>query len=623
MLEIYLAKFVGLVWTYPVVGLCLFGGIFFTLRFGFIQIRCFPHAIALVSGKYDDPNEHGQITHFQALSAALSGTIGLGNIAGVAIAIALGGPGAVFWLWIAGFLGMATKYVECALGTHYRDEDPKTGEVRGGPMQYILKGLGNKWWPVAAFFGVTIAFAGMGAGAMFQANQAAAALNYYYSVPAWVTGLVLFSLGMLVMIGGIQRIGKVASRLVPAMCVIYVLGSLLICFMNIQQIPAAFAIIFRDAFTGEAAAGGSVGAVLMMGIRRAIFSNEAGLGSAAIAHAAVKTDYPIREGIVASLGPLIDTVVVCTATALVIILAGNYGTEMYQSVSNQTIDFRTIPKKLYIFDGWKVSGNQIPKESESIRKFKEGDRALAYKKRGKRHSSVVLPPLDISLENIDGIRFSYYHMKGGLQLTVLGKNGSPLGRFSVDKKSNDVSSTGLSLFGQGTQGEWKSAIISFSDAFKANISEDDNIRLQFRPSGSDGAEWYIDRIQPVQKLAGIGLTTTSFDSFLKGFGSIFIALSVFFFAFSTLITWSYYGETAASFVFGKSIILPYKIMFVTAAFIGSINTLEAILNFADGMIGILVIPNMIAIVLLSPKVAEWTKTYFADLKSGKIKPIKQ
>ena len=297
-----IGTFVGLIWNWTVTCLCLFGCIFFTFSLRFIQIRCFPHAIQLISGKYDNPNEKGQITHFQALSAALSATIGLGNIAGVAIAIAVAGPGSIFWMWIIGFFGMATKYCECSLGTHYREIN-KDGEAHGGPMYYITKGLGQHFKAFSVFYAIAISIAAFGAGCLFQANQAAAALHQYYNVPTLTTGIVLFVLSFLVIIGGIQRIGKVASKIVPFMCLIYISCAIIICLLNITQIPTAFAIIIKDAFTGYAVAGGFI-PVLFAGVRRAIFSNEAGLGSATAAHAAVKTDYPIRR-IVASLGALL------------------------------------------------------------------------------------------------------------------------------------------------------------------------------------------------------------------------------------------------------------------------------------------------------------------------------
>ena len=271
-----LEKAVGWVWYYPVVGLCLFSGIYFTFfKLPFIQFKSFRHALELIRGRYDNPNEKGHITHFQALSAALSGTIGLGNIAGVAIAISLGGPGAIFWMWIIGLFGMATKYVECTLGTLYREED-KNG-VHGGPMYYMLHGLGKNWLGMGMFYAICIVFSAIGAGGMFQSNQAAAALSQNFNVPVQYSGIILSILVGVVIIGGIKRIGNVASKIVPTMCGLYVFGAVLICLLNIDQIPYVIRIIVTDAFTGTAVAGGSLGAVIRWGVRRAIFSNEAGL----------------------------------------------------------------------------------------------------------------------------------------------------------------------------------------------------------------------------------------------------------------------------------------------------------------------------------------------------------
>tara|TARA_B100000609_G_C17160869_1_gene406113 strand:+ start:447 stop:1172 length:726 start_codon:yes stop_codon:yes gene_type:complete len=228
----FLGNLANLIWSYPVVGLCLLGAVFFSLRLGFIQLRGFPHALALITGRYDNPDEEGEISHFQALSAALSGTVGIGNIGGVAIAIAVGGPGAVLWMWILGFFGMATKYVECSLSTHFRAKDPVTGEVRGGPMHYMLEGLGPKWKPFAMFYAFTIAVAGLGFACMFQTNQASTVLQHYYHVPGYATGAVFLIGGGLVIIGGIHRIALVAARLVPLMCGIYMVAAFTICVLN-------------------------------------------------------------------------------------------------------------------------------------------------------------------------------------------------------------------------------------------------------------------------------------------------------------------------------------------------------------------------------------------------------
>ncbi len=314
-----------------VVIVLLLGATFFTIYFRFIQFRAFRLAIDTVRGKYSDPNESGEVSHFQALTAALSGTVGLGNIAGVAVAISLGGPGATFWMITAGLLGMASKFTECTLGVKYRDIGPD-GTVYGGPMYYLSRGLALKGYAglgrvLAVLFAVMCIGGSFGGGNMFQANQAAQQFTDMFNIQGGssglIFGLILAVLVALVIIGGIKRIGLVTERVVPFMCGVYVLAALIIIFAHLGQVPAAFGEIFNGAFTGEGIAGGIVG-VLIQGFRRAAFSNEAGVGSAAIAHSAVKTENPASEGVVALLEPFIDTVVVCTMTALVIIITGSY-----------------------------------------------------------------------------------------------------------------------------------------------------------------------------------------------------------------------------------------------------------------------------------------------------------
>jgi len=444
----FLTMITGFLWDYPVVFCCLGLSIFYTIKLKGIQFTGIGHAIQLVRGKYDEKNEEGTISHFQALFSALSATIGIGNMAGVAIAITMGGPGAVFWMWIAALFGMAVKFGECALGTLYREKDSQ-GRFRGGPMYYITKGLGSKWKPLAGLFAVCSALGAFGVGGMFQANQAALALATSFHVPKFVTGIGLAILVAGVVLGGIKRIGKVASVIVPFMCVIYVVAALLICVMNMSALPSILGMIVSDAFTGAAVSGGALGTVISIGIRRAIFSNEAGLGSAPIAHAAVKTNYPIREGFVASVGPFIDTIIVCTATAMVVILSGLY---------------------------------------------------------------------------------------------------------------------------------------------QGNVLE------------------------------GIALTGVAFDQFLPGFGSMVIPLSAFLFAFSTMITWCYYGETSATFLFGNKVINPYRWLFISMVFLGSILQLGLVLQLSDLLVALMVLPNAVALFLLSPVVVRETKTYLKLLKSG-FKPL--
>ncbi|MEM0995545.1 MAG: amino acid carrier protein [Bacteroidota bacterium] len=337
-------SFPGLEENVPIVLVILiFGALFFTIYFRFINFRRFRLAIDIVRGKYSDPNESGEVSHFQALTAALSGTVGLGNIAGVAIAVGAGGPGATFWMILAGLLGMSSKFVECTLGVKYREVD-EDGRVYGGPMYYLRKGftgmkmiVGGKETnfsgigkTLAAIFAVAAIGGSFGGGNMFQVNQAFsqfAAMPFmegtYVGENGWVFGAIMAVLVGIVIIGGIRSIAKVTDKIVPFMCGVYVLAALVVLGANFSAIPAAFGAIFEGAFTGEAVTGGVIG-VLIQGFRRAAFSNEAGIGSASIAHSAVKTNNPASEGLVALLEPFIDTVVVCTMTALVIVITGKY-----------------------------------------------------------------------------------------------------------------------------------------------------------------------------------------------------------------------------------------------------------------------------------------------------------
>ena len=315
-----------------VVAWLIAGALFFTLRFQFVNVRGFRHGVDCVRGVYSNPDESGEISHFQALSAALSATVGLGNIAGVAFAVGIGGPGAVLWMIVGGFLGMSSKFAECTLGQKYRTIDAQ-GHVTGGPMIYLRDGLAERGLAglgrvLSVVFAVMCIGASFGGGNMFQSNQAYALVHQEIpilssSIGMVVFGLVLVAFVALVIIGGIQRIGEVAAVLVPGMCALYMVCGLLILLTHASSIPHAIGVIVGDAFSFEAGLGGFVG-TLIQGFRRAGFSNEAGVGSAAIAHSAARTEEPIREGMVALLEPFIDTMLVCTTTALVIVVTGTW-----------------------------------------------------------------------------------------------------------------------------------------------------------------------------------------------------------------------------------------------------------------------------------------------------------
>jgi AGCS family alanine or glycine:cation symporter len=320
-------EFTNRIWGLPLLILLIGGGIFFFFYSGLAPFRHLRHAIQILMGKYDDPNDPGDINHYEALSTALASTIGMGNISGVAIAIATGGPGAIFWMWVSAFFGMATKFFTCSLAVMYRKKD-ENNELQGGPMYVITEGLGKRWKPLAIFFSL----AGMiGVLPLFQVNQFTQAIRDIFLVPAgienlstinMVMGISLAAISAIVIFGGIKRIGKVVGKMVPIMVVVYFLVVIYILISYSADILPAFKNIFSDAFTGNAVLGGALGQLIITGIRRGTFSNEAGIGTAPMAHSAAKTDEPIREGLVAMIGPAIDTLVVCTMTALALIITG-------------------------------------------------------------------------------------------------------------------------------------------------------------------------------------------------------------------------------------------------------------------------------------------------------------
>jgi AGCS family alanine or glycine:cation symporter len=446
----------------PLVVLWLvLGAIFFTFKMGFINFRGFGHAVQVVRGKYSDPNDAGEVSHFQALSTALSATVGLGNIAGVAIAIAVGGPGATFWMIIAGLLGMSSKFAECTLGQQYR-EVRSDGRIMGGAMEYLSKGLKEKGWPrlgmfLAVMFSILCIGGSLGGGNSFQVNQSLNAMQEtvpFLATAPWAYGLVMTVLVGLVIVGGIKRIASVADKIVPIMCGVYVLAALVILVDNAGRIPWAFGEIISQAFTPAAGYGGLIG-VLVTGFRRAAFSNEAGAGSAAIAHSAARTPYPVREGIVALLEPFIDTVVVCTMTALVIVITGAYNNPAYADLVAQS--------------------------------------------------------------------------------------------------------------------------------------------------------------------KGAALTSRAMSEHLPWFKYI-LSAAVFLFAYSTMISWSYYGERCWAWLFGDRSTGIYQGLFLLFVFLGSIITSVNVLEFGDLMILGMAFPNILGVVILSGNVKRELDDYWRRLKSGEIRP---
>jgi len=433
----------GVIWgEYLLIPLLTIVGIYLTIGLRAMPWVRIPHAFKLLwYGRISDDEKAGDISPFQALMTALSATIGTGNIAGVATAIYFGGPGAVFWMWIIALFGMATKYAEAVLAVKYRETD-ELGNSVGGPMYYIKNGLGKQWnWLAMAFalFGMLAAF---GIGNMVQSNSVADELNASFNLPTWITGIIMAAMAGAVILGGIRRIASVAAKLVPIMAFAYILGALIIILLNFREVPSALNLIFTDAFTGEAAGGGVAGAGIWLAIRwgvaRGIFSNEAGLGSAPIAHAAAKTNDPFRQGMIAMLGTFIDTLVICSMTALVIILTG----------------------------------------------------------------------------------------------------------------------------------AWDSGI------------------------------------------KGAPMSSLAFNTGLAGGGYI-VSFGLIVFAFTTVLGWSYYGERCAEYIFGIKIILPYRILWIVTIFFGAVFKLNMVWTFADVMNGLMAVPNLIALLLLSPVIFSVTREKFA------------
>ena len=348
----FFADFASFVWGLPLLIILIGGGLYLLILSRFLPFRFFGHAIQVLRGKYDDPNDPGQISHFQALTTALSATVGMGNIAGVAVAISLGGPGAIFWMWISAVIGMSTKFFTSTLAIMFRGKDSK-GELQGGPMYFIVEGLGKSWKPLAIMFSVCGL---IGALPVFNVNQLTQAVNDILLIPngietGFITnliiGLILVAITSIVILGGLNRISKIASKLVPSMVILYFVLVLIILVVNIDVVPKYLTLIFTDAFagnnySGEPFLGGVTGALILLGIRRGAFSNEAGIGTAPMAHGAAKTDEPIREGLVAMLGPAIDTLFVCTLTALAILVTGVWQTTDANGVSLTASAFNNV-----------------------------------------------------------------------------------------------------------------------------------------------------------------------------------------------------------------------------------------------------------------------------------------
>ena len=516
-------------------------GAYLTVRTGFVQITRLVHGFGVTSGKYDDPDDPGDVSHFQALTTALSATVGIGNIAGVAMAIHWGGPGALFWMWVTAFLGMATKYSEVTLAQKYRIEDER-GTVAGGPMYYIEKGLGPKWKPMAVFFALMLAFTAFFTGNAVQANTVADQLGTTFGVPLWVTGAITASIVAAVILGGIGRIGRVTAVLAPIMAGIYVAGALLIILMNLGAVPGAFVTIFTEAFNPQAGVAG-VGAgvfivTLMWGVRRGLFSNEAGQGSAPIAHAAAKTNEPVSEGVVALLEPFIDTIVICSFTGLVIILTGTYSERFPTEIT--------------------LGGGDITYTAQTAESRYEG----------------IGAPDEIVI--IEGA-----HLQAGVGDPLVSWHEAPVNRLYVDEAQTQLF-TGTVFPQLGTA---------------VNASGLDTLSSLYGDAVENAAPLTAAAFR--EGLAPLG-----------DWGHLIVVFGVLLFGISTAISWSYYGDRCAHYLFGQSALLPYKVLFLTAHFLGAVLPLAVVWALGDVALAIVIWPNLIALIFLAPTVVEETRSYF-------------
>ena len=519
-------------------------GIFFTVYLKFPQIRFFKHAIDVVRGKFDKEGAKGDTSHFQSLATALSGTVGTGNIAGVAFAIHLGGPAALFWMLVTAALGMTTKFVEVTLSHKYR-EFAEDGTVSGGPMYYMKNKLNMKW--MAALFAVAAIISSFGTGNMPQVNSIAASLKATFGIEEIVTGAVLSVLLGLIILGGIKRIAAVTEKLVPIMAVIYVLSALSVIVMNYENIIPSFVSIFADIFTGSSAAGGFLGATIAYafnrGVNRGLFSNEAGQGSAPIAHAAAKAEHPVSEGMVAILEPFIDTIVICSITGLTLLSSGVWN-EKHQN------DFSY--SDMIIMEG------EVSKEVHGS--------ALYEYFNGSETGLGVMPINEFTgtLKVADGIIES--------DATVL--------------HARSIAEN-VQIF---KEGQLFTGLIEISEG-----------RLQ-DPKGYTFSGKSLVHSAP--------LTAIAFNKGLFGdFGQYIVAIGLLLFAFSTAISWSYYGGRSVTYLFGVKYVNYYRVLYVLGFFLAAIIDTTIVWTFSGIAIALMTLPNLVGIFLLRKDMKQSIKEY--------------
>ncbi|MDA9969946.1 sodium:alanine symporter family protein [Gammaproteobacteria bacterium] len=525
-------------------------GIFFTAYLGFPQFRFFAHGWRIVTGKYAKEDAEGETTPFEALTTAMSGAVGTGNIGGVALAIWIGGPAAIFWMWITAIFGMTTKFVEVTMAHKYRTT-LSDGSISGGPMYYIEKSFNKRW--AGVLFAALMMICAIGSGNMPQINNIASVLDSTFSIPKLMTGLVLGVMLWMIIAGGIKRIAKIASKLVPIMAVIYFGGALVVVAENYQNIIPSFHSIFSQVFSGSAAAGGFLGASfamsLKLGVARGLYSNEAGQGSSPIAHASAKAEHSVEQGMVSILEPFIDTIVVCSVTALVILSSGAW-TQKYENTFERS--------SMAIFAGSYAEGNS--KDVEELGKY-------ILDARNFTSDTTNVENFTGSLDLIDG-------QMQKQNVTVFHNNSI----------AEDV------VFYQGA--EPVSGLLKISDGKIADSSV---------------------RVEGKSLIHSAELTSKAFGSGVLGiYGEYIVAIGLLLFAFSTAIAWSYYGDRSTAYIFGEGAVPWYRMIYVVCFIAAAVVDTTVIWNIAYVVVALVTIPNLIALFVLRKEMKEQVDSYVME-----------
>ena len=544
---ITLDGFLGSAQYFPI--LLLGVGIFFTVYLGFPQVRYFRHAWRILAGRYDDKDAPGDTTHFQALATALSGTVGTGNIGGVALALHVGGPAALFWMWATALFGMTTKFVEVLISYKYRVVDEE-GHMAGGPMYYMDRGMNMRW--LAVLFAVACVATSFGTGSMPQANNIAQAMDATFGIsPYWTGGLLAVALG-LVIIGGIKRIAAVTSKLVPFMAAAYGIGALAVIISNLEFVGPAFLSVFRDAFSGSAAAGGFLGAsfayAFNRGVNRGLFSNEAGQGSAPIAHASARGREPVSEGFVAILEPFIDTILICTLTGLVILSSGVWN----EKFPNDFQDSDTII----------LAGDLTDSDAQHVTAL-----------------SAFLTDQPSSVQRYSG---------------------------TIEVQNGEATHEGFTILHARSVAENVTYHIGQNRRFTGEVMVRDGRIAE--------PDVYL-RGDSLIHSAALTVEAFN-RSFLGGIGPYIVALGLMLFAFSTALAWSYYGDRSMTFLFGTNSIMPYRLVYVVGFFLAAIADTTLIWQIAAITMVVMTLPNLLGLVVMRQEIRQEIREYWTGFSKA-------